>query len=114
MARYGVGIFAGIMAFMIGVVMPIVVISDMAHGLDAVAGVIIVIFALITGCIVAVVGMGMHFAAPYADNESASDEEEKLKLLRTSHRALLEEMDDELKVLKEIRDSLKGSGGGSP
>jgi hypothetical protein len=112
MARYGIFAVSAILAIGLGLLVPLAVVFYMAHGLEVIAGVFVILISVIGGVSAGVVGMGLHFAGPFADNDAVDDSEEKLRVLRTSHRALLEEMDEELSILKEIRDSLKGTGGG--
>ncbi len=112
MARIGViGLSAG-MAVVMGAIVPIITIYYMAQGLEVIAGVIVILFSLTGGVVLGVVSMGIGFAAPFAGDSAAAEAEERLKVLRASHRALLEELDDEVAILKEIRDNLKNAGGG--
>lgn len=114
MSKSGLVAISAILAIGLGLLLPLIVVNDMAHGLEVVAGVFVILISVIGGVIAGVVGLGLSFAAPFADNATVVHEEEKLRVLRASHRALLEELDETNAVLKEIRDSLKGAGGGSP
>jgi hypothetical protein len=113
MAKYGIFVVSAILAIGLGLLVPLAVVYYMAHGLEVIAGVVVILIAIIGGVSAGVVGMGLHFAGPFADNEAVVENEEKLKVLRASHRALLEQMDEQISLLKEIRDNLKGAGGGA-
>lgn len=110
MTKSGMLVVSETMAIVMGVLVPLVTLYYMAHGLEVIAGVIVVLAALFGGVTLGIVTAGLNFAGPFAQNEMVEDSEEKVKVLRASHRALLEEMDEELTLLKEIRDSLRAGG----
>lgn len=113
MARYGIFAVSAIMAIGLAFLLPLAVVYYMAHGLNVFAGVLVILISVIAGAAVGVVGMALHFARPFADNVQVEETEETLRVLRASHQALLEEMDDTIVILREIRDDLKGAGGGT-
>ena len=84
--------------------------SSVHYGFNFILAGLISILALIIAGVIAVVGIALGFR----DNETLSDtiapaEREKLDLLRADERATLEELDDIVVVLKEIRDVLKSA-----
>jgi ABC-type protease/lipase transport system fused ATPase/permease subunit len=67
---------------------------------------IIAVFALIVAGVLAILGMAIG-SEEMPSESLKSSEREKLNLLRAHQRATLEELDDVIDVLKEIRDLLK-------
>jgi hypothetical protein len=87
----------------------ICVYSSVKYGFNSILAGIVAIFALIVAGILAALGLIFGYTQHGDDVSSAitSDEKEKLNLLRADQRATLEELDDVVTILKEIRDILK-------
>jgi hypothetical protein len=80
------------------------------HGFDSLISGIIIFIALLVACALGVVGMALTTEEiGYSDGLSSS-EREKLNMMRAHQRATLEEMDEIIELLKEIRDILKTVG----
>lgn len=78
------------------------------HGFNVIVAGIIAVLALIVAGVIAI--LGMVIGSEEIPSESLkSSEREKLNLLRAHQRATLEELDDVIDVLKEIRDLLKAA-----
>jgi hypothetical protein len=87
----------------------ICVYSSVKYGFNSILAGIVAIFALIVAGILAALGLIFGYTQ-HDDNMSSAitaDEKEKLNLLRADQRATLEELDDIVTILKEIRDVLK-------
>jgi len=80
------------------------------HGFDSLIAGIIIFIALLGACALGVVGIAISSEELEYDAGLSSSEKEKLNMLRAHQRATLEEMDDIVKLLKEIRDILKTVG----
>lgn len=91
----------------IGVFVPAAALLEMRSGLDAIMGTIIVLAALLVAGGLGVVGLAMTTTAEQERGSSY----ETARTLRASQRAMLEEMDDVVALLEEIRDALKGPEG---
>ncbi|OYT64956.1 hypothetical protein B6U74_04425 [Candidatus Bathyarchaeota archaeon ex4484_205] len=79
---------------------------------DIVSGIILIASMIIAGLIV-VVGLGIGLAyEPEIRSISASEDrsEEILKIYVARQKAMLEQLDECVELLKEIRDLLKGVG----
>jgi len=87
----------------------ICVYSSVQYGFNSILAGIVAIFALVVAGILAVVGIvfGVVQQNETGSNAITPEEKEKLNLLRADQRATLEELDDIVAVLKEIRDVLK-------
>lgn len=110
MTKWGMGGMEFVIVLCIGVVVPIAALQGMQQGLNVAVGLIVIVAAILGAVTLGIVSMGISVAKPFV--EGSPDDEERLKVLRASHRALLEEMDDEISLLKEIRDSLRHVEGG--
>jgi hypothetical protein len=85
----------------------ICVYSSVQYGFNSIVAGVIAALALLVAGALAVIGIAIG-------SESVSDlvspsEREKLNALRADQRATLEEMDDIVTILKEIRDVLKAA-----
>jgi len=99
-------IITGISTISIGLGVPIVCLYFVVnYGFDYwIAGVIALMAVLVGGGII-IVGMT---AGPLREEEDYGEiDRERLRILRSQQIAALEEMDDMVKILSEIRDSLK-------
>jgi len=76
------------------------------HGFHFIIAGIIALLALIVAGILAIVGIAIGSEEMPSDTIKPS-EREKLNLLRSHQRATLEELDDIIGILKEVRDLLK-------
>jgi hypothetical protein len=82
--------------------------SSVQYGFNSIIAGIIVVFALVVSGLLAVVDMALGLGRDEVmSNATSSEEREKLNLLRADQRATLEELDDIVSVLKEIREVLK-------
>lgn len=78
------------------------------YGFNYVVAGIIAFIALIVAGILVIVGIALgHEEMPYETIKPS--EREKLNFLRAHQRAILEELDDIIDILKEIRDTLKAT-----
>ncbi len=80
------------------------------HGLNAVIAAIVAIFAIISGGVLGILGVVIGPLGQSDDGISAS-ERQRLSQMRAHQRATLEELDDVVEVLEEIRDVLKAVEG---
>lgn len=96
-----------LMVVAIGLGVPVASIYFTVHyGFNEVLTGLFSIFAIISAFIIGVVGIGEGiFESPL--ESAVSIEREKLNMLRASQRATLEELDEIVKILREIRDALK-------
>jgi len=78
------------------------------HGFNFIAAGIIAVLALIVAGVLALLGMAIGSEEMPSESLKPS-EMEKLNLLRAHQRATLEELDDVIDMLKEIRDLLKAA-----
>jgi hypothetical protein len=76
------------------------------HDFNVIVAGIIAALALIVAGVLAILGMAIG-SEEMPSESLKSSEREKLNLLRAHQRATLEELDDVIDVLKEIRDLLK-------
>ncbi len=75
-------------------------------GFSSILGTIIIVLSLLIAGVLGVVGIGLSSELPGIDTE----EDERLKTLRAAQRAMIEEMDEMIEILGEIRDTLKSTG----
>jgi hypothetical protein len=86
----------------------ITIYSSVQYGFNSIIAGVIAVFALIVAGVLAVVGMALGWEqSDMMSNAVTPEEKEKLNLLRADQRATLEELDDIVAILKEIRDVLK-------
>ncbi|MGB9756260.1 MAG: hypothetical protein ACPLVJ_00555 [Candidatus Bathyarchaeales archaeon] len=78
------------------------------YGFNVIVAVLIALLALIVAGILAIIGMAIGSEEVPSETIKPS-EREKLNLLRAHQRATLEELDDIIEVLKEIKDVLKSA-----
>jgi len=78
------------------------------YGFNFIVAGIIALLALIVAGVLAILGMAIGSEELPPESLKPS-EREKLNLLRAHQRTTLEELDDVIDVLKEIRDILKAS-----
>ncbi|MGQ9530579.1 MAG: hypothetical protein ACUVQX_05115 [Candidatus Bathycorpusculaceae bacterium] len=78
------------------------------HGFNFIVAGIIALLALIVAGILAIIGMAIGSEEMPSETLKPS-EREKLNLLRAHQRATLEELDDIIEILREIRDVLKSA-----
>jgi hypothetical protein len=82
--------------------------SSVQYNFSSIVAGIIAVFALVVAGLLAVVGMGLSWEQnDVASNAITPEEKEKLNLMRADQRATLEELDDVVAILREIRDVLK-------
>jgi hypothetical protein len=79
------------------------------HGFDSLIAGIIIFIALIVALTFGILGITISSEELDYGGGLSSSEREKLNMMRASQRATLEEIDDVLEVLKEIRDLLKAA-----
>ncbi len=108
MARSGHVLMLILPSIAMTVVVPAFALYFMMHGLELIAGTLIIVFALIGSTALGVVGIGV---STETEKHSHAEEQESLKMLRTSQRALLEEMDQMVSVLVQVRDTLSPDKG---
>lgn len=77
------------------------------HGFNWLIAGIIGVFALIVAGFLGVIGMAI--SSEEIPEDMSTSEREKLNMLRAHQRATLEELDDIIAILKEIRDILKAA-----
>ncbi|MBX8635531.1 MAG: hypothetical protein KIS30_07450 [Thermoplasmata archaeon] len=85
------------------VAVPALAFYFMTRGLDIIAGTVIIVFAIIGAIVLGVVGIGV---SSEVEHSSYQEELESLKILRASHRAMLEEMDELVSMLGHIKNTL--------
>ncbi|HXX87412.1 MAG TPA: hypothetical protein VEH86_03080 [Candidatus Acidoferrum sp.] len=105
-----ISILTALSIILIGFGVPaICVYSSVNYGFNSILAGIVAIFALIIAGILAALGVIFGFVQHDANVSSAitSEDKEKLNLLRADQRATLEELDDIVTILKEIREVLK-------
>jgi hypothetical protein len=78
------------------------------HGFNFVAAGLIALTALIVAGVLAVIGIAVGSEEIPSESLKPS-EREKLSLLRAHQRATLDELDDVISLLKDIRDVLKAA-----
>jgi hypothetical protein len=78
------------------------------HGFNFIVAGIIALLALIVAGILAIIGIAIGSEEVPSETIKPS-EREKLNLFRAHQRATLEELDDIIEVLKEIKDVLKSA-----
>jgi hypothetical protein len=91
----------------IGVIVPLSALYYVGHGLSVLVASILVFFALAAATILGVVGIGV---TAETDASDANTDFERVRVLRASQRAMIEELDDIIELLKQIRDSLSPKG----
>jgi hypothetical protein len=87
----------------------ITVYSSVKYNFNSIVAGIIAVFALAVASLLAVIGMGLGWEtlSDVTSNAITPEEKEKLNVLRADQRATLEELDDIVAILREIRDVLK-------
>jgi len=104
-------ILAALSIILIGFGVPAITIYSAVHyNLNSIVAGIIVVFALAVAGLLGVIGMGLGWemlTGDVASNAITPEEKEKLNVLRADQRATLEELDDIVAILREIRDVLK-------
>ena len=103
MERRGVLLLLILPSIVMAAAVPALTLYYMAHGLELVAGTIIIIFGIIGATVLGVVGIGVSSTFSY---DGYGNERESLKILRAAERTMLEEFDDVISVLKEIEETL--------
>lgn len=78
------------------------------HGFNVLVAGLIAIFALIVAGILVVIGLAIG-SEELPSEKIKPSEMEKLNLFRAHQRATLEELDDIIVILREIRDLLKAA-----
>jgi hypothetical protein len=81
---------------------------SVSYGFNSIVAGIIALLALVVAGVLAVLGIAIGSEEIPSESLKPS-EREKLNLLRAHQRATLEELDDVIDVLKEIRDLLKAA-----
>jgi hypothetical protein len=82
--------------------------SSVQYSFNSIVAGIIALFALGVAGLLALIGMGLTWEqSDVASNSITPEEKEKLNVLRADQRATLEELDDIVVILREIRDVLK-------
>lgn len=94
-------------SIVIGLGVTVAVLYAMANGLNDILGTIVMVVSLLIALALGVVGMGVSYAMPDAGRE----EDLALKMLRASQRAMVEELDEVVTLLGEIRNALRNTGG---
>lgn len=95
-------------SIVIGIGVTVAALYAMDNGLNDILGTIIVVISLLVAGTLGVVGMGIASALPQLDTE----EDAAARTLRASQRAMIEEMDEIVELLGQIRDTLKNAGEG--
>lgn len=98
---------AYIAVVLMGGLVPVAAIYATTHGLNIILAAIVVIAGLGSAVALGVVGMGVGFAS------GDDHDRERLRILRASNRAMIEEMDEMVKLLSEVRDYLVKGGSSS-
>jgi hypothetical protein len=86
----------------------ICVYSSIQYGFNFIVAGLISALALIVAGVLAVIGIAIGSEEIHLEDMKPT-ERDKMNLLRAHQRATLEEMDDMIDVLKEIRDLLKAA-----
>jgi hypothetical protein len=82
--------------------------SSVQYDFNPIVTGIIAVFALVVAGLLAVfLGISLAEQSEVTSNAITPEEKEKLNALRADQRATLEELDDIVAILKEIRDVLK-------
>ncbi|MEM3580500.1 MAG: hypothetical protein QXH40_00670 [Candidatus Bathyarchaeia archaeon] len=82
--------------------------SSVFHGFNVIVAGLVAIFALIVAGVLVIIGLAMG-SEELPSTKVKPSEMEKLNLLRAHQRATLEELDEIIVVLREIRDVLKAA-----
>jgi len=103
-----IAVLAAISVIITGLAIPALTLYfTVYHGFDSlIAGIVIFISLCIAGGL-GVIGMAISTEELEYSGGLSSAETEKLNMMRAHQRAMLEEMDDVIELLKEIRDILK-------
>ena len=106
------------MVVALGLGLPYVALNYMVfHGLSPWIGVPLAIFGILSAGLAIIIGLGMMEEIPFS-NWSEKEKvqlrllSEKINAYRARQRAMLEELDEMISILKEIRDVLKMTGEG--
>jgi len=103
-----IAVLAAISVISIGLVVPALTLYlTVYHGFDSLIAGIIIFIALIVACTLGVVGMAISTEELEYNSGLSSAETEKLNMMRAHQRATLEEMDEIIELLREIREILK-------
>ena len=90
----------------IGVGVPAICLwASYTYGLNTMLAVILSGVAVVVSALIALTGVTLGPLG--SDDGSSSYDRQRLEILRESNRSTLEEIDDIVKVLEEIRDALK-------
>jgi hypothetical protein len=102
-------ILTALCIILLGFGVPVICIySSVQYGFNSILAGIIAIFALIVTGVLVIVAMGIGLGQSEIMRDAiAPEEKERLNALRADQRATLEELDDIVAILKEIRDVLK-------
>ncbi|MEM3671288.1 MAG: hypothetical protein QW767_06055 [Thermoprotei archaeon] len=107
MSRHsGILVSSVIMAVAVAGGVPATALYEMSKGLSPLVGTLLAFFALVAGSVLGIVGLGVS-----SEREGHDDDFEKLQMFRAANRALVEEFDDMIPILKDIRDYLVKGGG---
>lgn len=90
----------------IGTGVTVAALYAMQEGFNDILGTIVIVVALLISGVLGVVGMGLSSELP----GMGRGEDETIRTLRASHRALLEEMDEMIDLLTDIRNTLSHAG----
>ena len=100
-------IMIGISAIAIGLGVPSVCLyASLFYGFNYVAAAIVAFMAVLTGGVIVIIGV-IEGPLGRVFDDSGMVERHKLRVLRESQQATLEELDEIVDVLGEIRDVLK-------
>ncbi len=91
---------------LIGLGLPVAVLFAIVSGMDALLGTIVIVISLLVAGALGVVGLGVTTALP----GTGGGEDETARTLRASQRAMIEEMDELVDLLSQIRDTLRSTG----
>ncbi|MDH7563477.1 MAG: hypothetical protein QHH24_01135 [Candidatus Bathyarchaeota archaeon] len=102
-------ILAGLSVLLLGFCIPVLSIyATIQYGFSYIATALICLLALIVAGVLAATGLALSSEEIHFEGAKPA-EEEKVNLLRAHQRATLEEMDEMVSILKEIRDILKAA-----
>ncbi len=106
-----IGVFAYLSVMAIGLGVPYFLITyTLNYNLNIIVTGIVSGIAVIGGCILGIVVTALIFSEGRSLLVDTRQEIEKLNVYRAQARAMLEEMDEVLQILTDIRDLLKSLG----
>ncbi|MBX8631350.1 MAG: hypothetical protein KIY12_05840 [Thermoplasmata archaeon] len=85
------------------IAVPALTLYYVAHGLELIAGTVIIVFGIIGATVLGIVGIGVSSEIHFTDTNTES---QSLHILRSAERTMLEEFDDIISLLDEIKDTL--------